>query len=135
VSSLTHEAAVWRDRAWTVTRVLRAYVVTRWQLHKLGLPGAVRAAQLGSSRRVQPGRLSRQVSLVLRFGGERNTRCIHRAVVLHRLLAEQGEESAVVIGLRPGEPTTRAHAWVEWRGHDLGPAPGRGDHVELARFP
>lgn len=40
----------------------------------------------------------------------------------------------LVIGL-PEEPVDeRAHAWVELEGRDVGPPPGRGNHVELARY-
>jgi hypothetical protein len=40
-----------------------------------------------------------------------------------------------VIGL-PSSPTDKdAHAWVEVRGIDIGPAPGRLGHAELVRYP
>lgn len=135
MTSLAHEAAVWRERAWTVGRVVRAYVVVRWSLARRGLPATVRSAPVGGQPWVHPIRLSRQVHLLLRFGGERNVRCVHRAVVLQRLLVGQGDPASVVIGLPPTAPGARAHAWVELRGHDIGPPPGRGEHVELARFP
>jgi hypothetical protein len=55
-------------------------------------------------------------------------------MVLYRLLREQGDDVQLVIGL-PLEPRDKdAHAWVEMDGHDVGPPPGRGKHVELARY-
>ena len=54
--------------------------------------------------------------------------------MLFRLLRAQGEEPELVIGL-PLEPRDRdAHAWIELAGRDVGPPPGKGRHVELARY-
>lgn len=64
----------------------------------------------------------------------RSIRCIHRAVVLHRLLVRQGVEATVVVGLPPKAATARAHAWVEVAGAVVGPPPGRRGHREMARF-
>ena len=56
------------------------------------------------------------------------------ALVLYRLLREQGDEPELVIGLPQTAADKDAHAWVELGGVDVGPPPGRGTHEELARF-
>jgi hypothetical protein len=82
---------------------------------------------------LQPRRLSRVVDRVMRIGSFQ-PRCIIRALVLYRLLREQGSLPEVVIGL-PHDPMDHlAHAWVEIDGVDVGPRPGRGNHQELARY-
>jgi hypothetical protein len=81
-----------------------------------------------------PALLSRAVSRGLRVGRWR-PRCLIRSLVLYRLLREQGEPAELVIGLTEFANSPDAHAWVELRGRDLGPWPGRGSHVELARYP
>lgn len=94
---------------------------------RLGRPGARR------EQRLPPGRLSRAVDRSLRVGGRR-PRCLVNALVLYRLLREQGDEAELVIGL-PARPTDKdAHAWVELAGIDVGPPPGQSGHEELARF-
>jgi hypothetical protein len=47
-----------------------------------------------------------------------DTRCLTRSVVLVELLARRGQESTLIIGVRPG-PQFGAHAWVELGGHPL----------------
>jgi hypothetical protein len=94
-------------------------------------------ARLGSGGRrrgpLSPTRLSRAVDRSLRLGS-RQPRCLVSALVLYRLLREQGEDAELVIGL-PQRPADKdAHAWVELAGVDVGPPPGRGSHEELARF-
>jgi hypothetical protein len=94
-------------------------------------------ARLGGAcartHRLSPDRLSRAVDRALAFRGRRPT-CLVSALVLYRLLRRQGDPAQLVIGL-PGSPTDHAaHAWVELRGRDVGPPPGRNGHVELARF-
>jgi Transglutaminase-like superfamily len=78
--------------------------------------------------------LSRAVDRSLRLG-PRRPRCLVSALVLYRLLREQGDDAELVIGL-PQHPADKdAHAWVELAGADVGPPPGKGSHEELARFP
>jgi hypothetical protein len=61
-------------------------------------------------------------------------RCLTAALVLYRLLREQGESAELVVGL-PREPLDKtAHAWIEVDGVDVGPPPGRQGHEELARY-
>lgn len=94
--------------------------------------------RLGRSRRsaavVPPARLSRAVDRTLQVGPWQ-PRCLIRSLVLYRLLAAQGERPHLVIGLPVDAIDHTAHAWVELAGRDVGPAPGRGGHVELARYP
>ena len=96
------------------------------------------AAQLGRPRRLHspalaPQQLSRAVDRSLRLGAHR-PRCLTSALVLFRLLREQGDAAELVIGL-PAEPSNHeAHAWVELEGLDVGPPPGRGGHETMARF-
>ena len=85
------------------------------------------------SRPVAPRRLGRIVARSLSVGPFR-VRCLFTSIVLFRLLRAQGDEAQLVIGL-PLEPRDKdAHAWVELAGRDVGPPPGRGRHVELARY-
>jgi hypothetical protein len=77
--------------------------------------------------------LSRAVDKSLRFGSHRPT-CLVNALVLFRLLREQGEAAELVIGLPSNATNETAHAWVEINGADMGPPPGRGNHSALARF-
>ena len=85
------------------------------------------------SRPVAPRRLGGIVARSLSVGPLR-ARCLFTSLVLFRLLRAQGDEPQLVIGL-PLEPKDKdAHAWVELGGRDVGPPPGRGRHVELARY-
>lgn len=94
---------------------------------RLGRPPA------GDAERLAPERLSRAVDRSLRVGGRR-PRCLVNALVLYRLLHEQGDDAELVVGL-PARPVDKdAHAWVELGGIDVGPPPGRSGHEELARF-
>jgi hypothetical protein len=94
---------------------------------RLGRPSRIR------SRGVDPVRLGKLVARSLRIG-ELDPRCMFTALVLFRLLREQGERAELVIGL-PRHPTSKdAHAWVELDGVDVGPPPGRSQHEELVRY-
>jgi hypothetical protein len=85
-----------------------------------------------STDRVSPVRLRRAVLRALRLGPWRPT-CLANALVLYRLLREQGDHAELVIGLPVEALTHEAHAWVELDGQDLGPFPG-DHHTPLARF-
>ncbi|MGH3011330.1 MAG: lasso peptide biosynthesis B2 protein [Gaiellaceae bacterium] len=93
---------------------------------RLGETGGRRAPR-------SPAQLARAVDRSLRLGSRR-PRCLVSALVLYRLLREQGDGAQLVIGL-PEKPADKdAHAWVELAGADVGPPPGKGYHEELARF-
>jgi hypothetical protein len=70
---------------------------------------------------------------VLRVG-PRRARCLVAALVLFRLLREQGEPAELVIGMPRTPNSEDAHAWVEVGDVDVGPPPGRRGHLELARY-
>jgi Transglutaminase-like superfamily len=95
-------------------------------VERLGATGPQRA-------RLSPDRLSRAVDQSLRLGARR-PRCLVNALVLYRLLREQGDAAELVIGLPQTPADKDAHAWVELDGTDVGPPPGRASHEELARF-
>jgi hypothetical protein len=104
-------------------------------LRREQLPAYV--ARLGAARSgrgaLSPARLSRAVDRSLRLGS-RQPRCLVSALVLYRLLREQGDDAELVIGLPETAADKDAHAWVELGGVDVGPPPGKGTHQELARF-
>ena len=85
-----------------------------------------------STDRIPPLRLRRAVLRALHLGPWRPT-CLANALVLYRLLREQGDPAEFVIGLPLEALNHRAHAWVELDGQDLGPFPG-DHHTALARF-
>lgn len=123
------------SKVWLLGRVWWAGLLVVVALRRHPLPEAVIAlGRPSASNPLPPALLSRAVSRGLRIGGRR-PRCLIRSLVLYRLLRAQGDAAEIVIGLphRPESPD--AHAWVELAGHDVGPWPGRGQHVELARYP
>jgi transglutaminase superfamily protein len=87
----------------------------------------------GTAQPIDGRLLARAVDRCLRVGSAR-PRCLYNALVLYRLLREQGEPAELVVGLLPQSPNEEAHAWVELGGYDMGPAPGRNGHEPMARF-
>jgi hypothetical protein len=85
-----------------------------------------------SSDPLPPLRLRGAILRALHLGPWRPT-CLANALVLYRLLREQGDPAELVIGLPVEALTHDAHAWVELHGQDLGPFPG-AHHTPLARF-
>jgi Uncharacterised nucleotidyltransferase/Transglutaminase-like superfamily len=88
----------------------------------------------GARIRVEPRRLGRLVGRVLRFGRWR-PRCLFSALVLFRLLRQQGDDAELVIGMPLDRRSKDAHAWVEAEGVDVGPPPGGRGRLPLARYP
>lgn len=123
------------DKAGLALRIWSLYPRVVVALRREQLPAYV--ARLGARRRrreaLSPARLSRAVDRSLRLGS-RQPRCLVSALVLYRLLREQGDEAELVIGLPETAADKDAHAWVELGGVDVGPPPGKGAHQELARF-
>lgn len=116
-------------------RVWRAYALVRRDLRRKPLPALVRELGRPAFRRDPhpPALLSLAVHRSLRLGS-RTPRCLTKALVLYRLLREQGDDVELVIGLPPAARDHAAHAWVELDGRDVGPPPGRGRHAAMARF-
>lgn len=125
-----------RLKARLVWRTLRAFVTVHRELHFSSLPEAV--ARIGRVRKtseapIAPRRLGALVYRILHIGPLR-PRCLVLSLVFYRLLIEQGTPSELVIGLPQTPATKDAHAWIEIDGTDVGPPPGRGRHLELARY-
>ena len=89
------------------------------------------AAKPGSFK---PGQLNRAVEKILRLPG-RPLRCLPRALVLYSLIAEQGHEPRLAVGLPELSSEVTAHAWVELDGAVVGPSPGRDGHRAMAMYP
>jgi hypothetical protein len=123
-------------KSWLAVRIWVAFLQVRLRLRNEPLPTLV--TSFGRPRRRlsaphSPERLSRAVNKSLRLGARR-PRCLTSALVLFRLLRAQGDAAELVIGLPPYPDNHEAHAWVELQGVDVGPPPGRGHHVAMARF-
>jgi hypothetical protein len=120
-----------------VARIWLRFARVRLAVDREPLPGFV--SSLGGTAGLrphlshQPTTLSAAVYRCLRVG-RRRPRCVINALVLFRLLREQGDAAELVIGLPQGATDHRAHAWVELAGRDVGPPPGRRGHREIARF-
>jgi hypothetical protein len=110
-------------------------VLVQWRLRREPLPELTR--DLGrvapGTRAYPPALLSLAVHRALHLGPYR-PRGLVGALVLYRLLREQGDDVELVIGLPPHPRSADAHAWVELGGRDVGPPPGRRSHAALARF-
>jgi hypothetical protein len=126
------------QKARLAARVWRRYLLVVVDLRREPLPALVerlaRTNGLTRQEAYRPATLSNAVYRSLRLGSRR-PRCLVNALVLFRLLREQGEPAELVIGLLPDAPDQRAHAWVELGGRDIGPPPGRHGHEEMARLP
>lgn len=116
-------------------RIWARFVLVWIGLRREPLPALVTrlAAVEPRARRFPPTRLGRGVERALRLGSCRPT-CLVCALVLFRLLREQGDPAELVIGLPPGARDHRAHAWVEVDRVDAGPPPGRAAHRAIARY-
>ncbi|MPZ70007.1 MAG: lasso peptide biosynthesis B2 protein [Actinobacteria bacterium] len=82
------------------------------------------------NERLSPHGLGRVVARVL---GERR-RCVVQSLVLHRLLAAQGDRPELVVGIPGAAENHNAHAWVELDSVEVGPPPGSSGNLEMARF-
>lgn len=113
-----------------------AYTMVRVRIGRTALPALVeQLARVSTTPRPRyPATwLGTAVNRTLRYVS-RDPTCLWRSLVLVRLLRAQGDRAALVIGLPEQPVDERAHAWVELDGRDVGPPPGRGDHIELARY-
>ncbi len=116
--------------------VWRAYARVRLLERRLPLTDAV--ARIGAAPRRpapwrSPERLARAVDGCLWPVGP-PPRCLFTSLTLYRLLRRQGDVPELVIGLPERSGDHRAHAWVELAGEDVGPPPGRGANLAMARY-
>lgn len=123
------------DKVRVAARIWRSYLRIELRDPREPLPQFI--ARLGRvearrGARIAPTRLKGAVLRALRLGPWRPT-CLVNAMVLFRLLREQGDPAELVIGLPREARNHEAHAWVELDGQDLGPFPGT-HHRPLARF-
>ncbi|HEY0388976.1 MAG TPA: lasso peptide biosynthesis B2 protein [Gaiellales bacterium] len=123
-------------RARLALRILRTYAEVHRRLPREPLPRL--ATTFGdvtprTGRPIPPRQLAWAIDRTLRLGSRR-PRCIFNALVMYRLLREQGDPAVLVIGLPKEAVNKDAHAWVELDGTDVGPPPGRAGHEPMARF-
>jgi len=129
---MTRSRSVWKLRV--ALRIWGYAAHASFLVRTQALPEVVhRYSRRGRRRPVPVARLSRAVNRSLKLG-RWQPRCLIRALVLHRLLSEQGNRPELVIGLPEAPKDHAAHAWVELEGVDVGPPPGKGLHSELARY-
>lgn len=126
-----------REKVLLATRVWVRFALVSLRVRRQPLPRLVArlTAVDGVPPRTHhaPATLARAVDRSLRIGSHR-PRCLINALVLYRLLREQGDPVELVIGLPEQAADERAHAWVELEGRDVGPPPGRAGHREMARL-
>ena len=125
------------DKVRLVLRIWFLYFEIQVRLRRHTLPEVVdQLSKQASPRRpaISPGRLGTIVYRVLRIGVFR-ARCLLTSLVLYRLMIEQNDMPQLVIGMPETPTSTKAHSWIEYRGHDIGPPPGRGAQIELVRYP
>jgi hypothetical protein len=119
-----------------VWAIMTTFVLVHTRLRRSRLPEVVselRVVEAERPYRLDPRRLGRIIYRMLRVG-DRRARCLINALVLFRLLHEQGREPELVIGLPESPEDISAHAWIELDGEEVGPPPGRGVHQEFARY-
>jgi hypothetical protein len=127
---------IWRERFAFALRVWALFVVVHLELRRYPLPLLVErlgASATAGGRTIEPVRLGWLVTRCLTLGNQR-PRCLINALILFRLLREQGDPAELVIGLPEEASNHEAHAWVEVGGVDVGPPPGQAQHLELARY-
>jgi hypothetical protein len=132
-----HATLSLREKVILAARIWVRFALVSIRVNRRPLPKLV--AQLTAvdgdpPRRHDAATLARAVDRSLRMGSHR-PRCLINALVLYRLMREQGDPAELVIGLPEEAEDERAHAWVELEGRDVGPPPGRAGHSELARLP
>jgi Transglutaminase-like superfamily len=124
-----------------VLEILVAYACVRWSLARTGLPATLAAARTCGSEQAATPSLPGETVLGARLGRAvvrtlsllpTDSRCLMRSLVLTRLLARRGLESALVIGVAV-DPEFAAHAWVERGDIPLLPAEGSG-YARLVRL-
>ena len=125
---------MWRVRLAVV--VAFRYLRVRFDLPRVPLPALVaRYSQIKRHPQRYPVHtLRRAVDRLLVLPG-RPLRCLPRALVLYSLAVEQDQDPRLVVGLPKAAGSSRAHAWVEIDGVDVGPSPGQDGHERLVAYP
>jgi hypothetical protein len=128
-------ALPFRDKVRLVSRIFRSFAAVTIGVRRTPLPALAKELSVAAPAvdSYPPLRLSRAVHKTLRIGPYR-PRCLTRSLVLYRLLRQQGDPAELVLGLPAVARDHTAHAWVELDGGDVGPPPGKGEHVEIARY-
>jgi len=117
-----------RERARLALEILHDYVRVRLQMRRGGLRETV-AALRAPARTAGPVETADATRLAINLGAAvgrvcdvlpTDSRCLIRSLVLTRVLARRGLDSALVIGVR-SEPSFEAHAWLERDGVPLLP--------------
>ena len=126
---------MWKLRLALVVAV--RYMRVRLDLPRVPLPALV--ARYSRTRRPPRHRypihtLRRAVDRLLVLPG-RPLRCLPRALVLYSLAVEQDHAPRLIVGLPKLGGSSRAHAWVEIDGVDVGPSPGQDGHEPLVSYP
>jgi hypothetical protein len=116
--------------------IVARYVRVRLDLSRYALPEVVArySRRAPSSHHYTVPTLRRGVDRLLVLPG-RPMRCLPRALVLYSLLVEQEQDPRLVVGLPTVATSTRAHAWVEIDGVDVGPSPGQNGHQPMSAYP
>jgi hypothetical protein len=116
--------------------IVARYVRVRIDLSRYSLPEVVAlySRRTPSSHHYPVPTLRRGVDRLLVLPG-RPMRCLPRALVLYSLLVEQEQDPRLVLGLPTVATSTRAHAWVEIDGVDVGPSPGQDGHQPMSAYP
>lgn len=128
-----------REQATLAARIYRTFARVAPQVHRIPLPELVEQLSRPPRRPPMPvdgvsaHRLGWMVHRCLNLPLAA-PRCLTLSLVLYRLLVERGEDPRLVIGVLPTAPDHRAHAWVELDGRDVGPPPGRGEHLPMGIF-
>ena len=124
-----------REKVALALRIWFWFFAVHLELWRRPLPKVI--ARLGTTSHprdaIAPRLLGQIIVRVLRVG-RYQPRCLINALVHYRMLVEQGQQAEVVIGLQATARRKDAHAWIEIGGADVGPPPGRGDHLALARY-
>ena len=125
---------MWRVRLAVV--VALRYLRVRLDLPRVPLPDLVtRYSRAKRHPRHYPVHtLRRAVDRLLVLPG-RPLRCLPRALVLYSLAVEQDHDPRLIVGLPKAAGSSRAHAWVEIDGVDVGPSPGQDGHERLVAYP
>ena len=113
-------------RVTLAVRIVACYAQVRRRLSREPLPALAAsfgAVPVRSGEPIPARQLGWAIDRTLRIGSRR-PRCIFNALVLYRLLREQGDPAVLVVGLPRAAINKDAHAWVELDGIGRGAAAG-----------